>query len=122
MDIVPTDDELIVETRVAPSDVESVRAGLPARVRLSSYNRSLAPTIEGTIAYVAADMMTDERTGSAYFTARIRLSRESLQEWPETRLYPGMPAEVMIVTGERRAIDYFVAPLFDRMRRAFHEK
>jgi HlyD family secretion protein len=122
MDIVPTDDELIVETRVAPSDIESVRVGLPARVRLSSYNRSLAPTVEGTITYVAADMMTDQRTGNPYFTARLRLSRESLEKWPEARLYPGMPAEVMIVTGERRAIDYFVSPLFERMRRAFHEK
>jgi len=122
MDIVPTDDELIVETRVAPSDIESVRVGLPSRVRLSSYNRSLAPTVEGVITYVAADMTTDQRTGNPYFTARIRLSRQSLSEWPEVQLYPGMPAEVMLVTGERRAIDYFVAPLFDRMRRAFREK
>ena len=67
MDIVPTDDELIVETHVAPSDIESVRVGLPARVRLSSYNRSLAPTVEGTISYVAADMMTDQRTGTPLF-------------------------------------------------------
>jgi HlyD family secretion protein len=122
MDIVPTDDELIVETRVAPADIEAVRVGLPSRVRLSSYNRSLAPTVEGTVLYVAADMMTDQRTGNPYFTARVRLSRQSLVEWPEIRLFPGMPAEVMVVTGERRAIDYFVSPLFDRMRRAFHEK
>jgi HlyD family secretion protein len=122
MDIVPTDDELIIETHIAPSDVESVRVGLPARVRLSSYNRSLAPTVEGTISYVAADMMTDQRTGTPYFMARLRLSRESLEKWPEARLYPGMPAEVMIVTGERRAIDYFISPLTERMRRAFHEK
>jgi HlyD family secretion protein len=122
MDIVPTDDELIVETHIAPSDVESVRVGLPARVRLSSYNRSLAPTVEGTISYVAADMMTDQRTGTPYFMARLRLSRESLEKWPEARLYPGMPAEVMVVTGERRAIDYFISPLTERMRRAFSEK
>lgn len=122
MDIVPTDDELIVETRVEPKDIDSVRNGLPARVRLTSYTRALAPTVEGTITYVAADMGTDQRTGNPYFTARVRLNSESLAQWPEVRLYPGMPAEVMIVTGERRAIDYFVAPLFDRMRRAFHEK
>jgi HlyD family secretion protein len=122
MDIVPVDDELIVETRVEPKDIESVRSGLPARVRLTSYTRTLAPTVEGTITYVSADMMTDQRTGNPYFTARARLSRESLAQWPEVRLYPGMPAEVMIVSGERRAIDYLVSPLFDRMRRAFHEK
>jgi HlyD family secretion protein len=122
MDIVPIDDEMIVETKVEPKDINSVRTGLPARVRLTSYTRALGPTVEGTITYVAADMGTDQRTGNPFFTARVRLSRESLAEWPEVQLYPGMPAEVMIVTGERRAIDYFVAPLFDRMRRAFHEK
>jgi HlyD family secretion protein len=122
MDIVPVDDEMIVETKVEPKDINSVRTGLPARVRLTSYTRALGPTVEGTITYVAADMGTDQRTGNPFFTARVRMSRESLAEWPEVQLYPGMPAEVMIVTGERRAIDYFVAPLFDRMRRAFHEK
>jgi HlyD family secretion protein len=122
MDIVPVNDELIVETHVEPKDIDTVRVGLPARVRLTSYTRALAPTVEGTITYVSADMMTDQRTGNPYFTARARLSRESLAQWPEIRLYPGMPTEVMIVTGERRAIDYFVSPLFDRMRRAFHEK
>lgn len=122
MDIVPVDDELIVETKVEPKDIDSVQPGLPARVRLTSYTRSLLPTVEGTITYISADMMTDQRTGNPYFTARARLSRESLAQWPEVRLYPGMPAEVMIVTGERRALDYLVAPLFDRMRRAFHEK
>lgn len=122
MDIVPVDDELIVETKVDPKDIDSVRTGLPARVRLTSYSRALAPTVEGTIIYVAADMGTDQRTGNPFFTARVRLSRDSLAEWPEVRLYPGMPAEVFIVTGERRAIDYFLSPLLDRMRRAFHEK
>lgn len=122
MDIVPVDDELIVETKVEPKDIDSVQPGLPARVRLTSYTRSLLPTVEGTITYISADMMTDQRTGNPYFTARARLSRDSLAQWPEVRLYPGMPAEVMIVTGERRALDYLVAPLFDRMRRAFHEK
>jgi HlyD family secretion protein len=122
MDIVPVDDELIVEAKVEPKDIDSVQPGLPARVRLTSYTRALLPTVEATITYVSADMMTDQRTGNPYFTARARLSRESLKEWPEVRLYPGMPAEVMIVTGERRAIDYLVAPLFERMRRAFHEK
>jgi HlyD family secretion protein len=122
MDIVPVDDELIVETKVEPKDIDSVRTGLPARVRLTSYSRALAPTVEGTIIYVAADMGTDQRTGNPFFTARVRLSRDSLAEWPEVRLYPGMPAEVFIVTGERRAIDYFLSPLLDRMRRAFHEK
>jgi HlyD family secretion protein len=122
MDIVPVDDELIVESKVEPKDIDSVQPGLPARVRMTSYTRALLPTVEATITYVSADMMTDQRTGNPYFTARAKLSRDSLAEWPEVRLYPGMPAEVMIVTGERRAIDYLVAPLFDRMRRAFHEK
>jgi HlyD family secretion protein len=122
MDIVPVDDELIVEARVRPSDMDVVRSGLPAQVRLLSYSRTTSPAIDGKVTYVSADMLTDPRTGERYFTARANLSRESLAQWPEIRMNPGMPAEVIIVTGERRAIDYFTSPISDRMRRSFREQ
>lgn len=122
MDIVPVNDELIVEARVRPSDMDVVRSGLPAQVRLLSYSRTTSPAIDGKVTYVSADMLTDPRTGERYFTARANLSRESLAQWPEIRMNPGMPAEVIIVTGERRAIDYFTSPISDRMRRSFREQ
>jgi HlyD family secretion protein len=65
--------------------------------------------------------MIDERNGSFYFKTRVRLDKASLAQWSRITPVPGMPAEVMIVTGERRAIDYFLTPFRDRMRRAFRE-
>ena len=121
MDIVPIDDELIVETRVATGDIDTVREGLPAQVRLSAYKRTIAPLVEGTLFYVAADMMQDPRSGERYFVARVRLDRDSLASQGNLRVAPGMPAEVMIVTGERRAIDYFAAPFAERLRRSMRE-
>lgn len=121
LDIVPQEDDLIVEARVRPSDIDVVRAGLPAEVRLSAFRSRIMPLVDGEVIYVSADKMTDQRNGDSYFTARARLKKESLQELGKVDLYPGMPAEVYIVTGKRRAIDYLLAPVVDSMRRSFRE-
>jgi HlyD family secretion protein len=122
MDIVPVNDELIVESRVDPGDIDVVRPGLPAKVRLSAYKTSTSPLIEGVVQYVSADMLSDQRTGNPYFLARVALAPESLAEHKDMQPVPGMPADVMIVTGRRRAIDYFLAPITDRMRNSFREE
>ena len=122
MDIVPIDDELIVEGRVAPGDIDTVREGLPTQVRLTAYKRTIAPLIDGRLTYVSADMMQDPKTQDRYFLVRVRLDRESLDRHAAIRIAQGMQAEVMIVTGERRAIDYLLAPFAERLRRAMHEE
>lgn len=122
MDIVPVDDEMIVEARVSPIDIERLHPGLPAEARLSAYKRSNAPVIAGVVNYVSADKLADARTGEPYFTVRLKLLAESLAMSEGARLSPGMPVEVMINTGERRAIDYFVEPLTERMRHALRER
>lgn len=121
LDIVPVDDPLIVEARVDPKDIDVVRPGLPARVRLSAYKSTWTPEVDGVVEYVTADKMADAKTGEAYFLVRVRLSPESLAEHDDLVPSPGMPADVMIVTGNRRAIDYFLAPLMDRLRHSFRE-
>ncbi len=121
MDIVPVDDELIVEAQVQPQDIEVVHTGLTAKVRLTAYKSTLTPSLDGEVVFVSADQMVDERNGNLYFKTRVRLDRDSLAQWTHITPSPGMPAEVMIVTGERRAFDYFITPFRDRMRRAFRE-
>jgi len=121
LDIVPQDDDLIVEARVLPTDIDTVRTGLPAEVRLSAYRSRLTPLVDGEVIYVSADKLTDQRSGDSYFQSRVRMKKESLQELGKIELYPGMPAEVYIITGKRRAIDYFLSPIVDSMRRAFRE-
>ncbi len=122
MDIVPVNDDLIVESHVDPADIDVVREGLPAQVRLLAYKTSTSPVLDGFVQYVSADMLSDQRTGHAYFLARVQLSEESLAQHKSMKPSPGMPATVMIVTGRRRAIDYFLSPITDRMRNSFREE
>ena len=122
MDIVPSNDSLLVEAKVKPADIDSVRKGPAARVRLTAYKTSNVSSIKGQVVHVSADQLIDPRTGEPYFASRIKVDAEELAALDGVKLQPGMPAEVMIVTGERRAIDYFMAPLSDRMRRAFREQ
>lgn len=120
MDLVPSGAGMIIESQVDPNDIDVVHAGLPAQVRLTAFNqRNLSP-INGKVLTVSADRLTDERTGMPYFLARVVLA-EDLSEHLTVALYPGMQAEVMIVTGERTVLDYIFRPLARSLGRAFRE-
>ncbi|WP_210483387.1 HlyD family type I secretion periplasmic adaptor subunit [Microvirga antarctica] len=122
LDIIPENERLIVEAKVGLRDVDSVRIGAPVQVRLTAYNnRSTAP-LDGKLTYLSADQQVDERTDTAYFIARAEILPESLAKNPATALYPGMPAEILILNKPRRAIDYLVAPITESFNRAFREE
>lgn len=121
MEIVPTDDKLIVEARVRPQDIDVVRPGLLARVRLSAYKSRNVPPIEGEVVTVSADRFEDERTG-AFFTARVQVNEDQLAKLDNVELSPGMPAEVLIVTGSRSLVSYLASPIKDSFNRAFREE
>lgn len=122
MDIVPLHDRLVVQTRLPPEAIDTVHVGRTARVRLTAYKRSEAPTVDGEVAYVSADLLEDERDGSAYFEARVVLDAEAVLNLANAQIVSGMPVEVMIKTGTRRAGDYFLEPLLRHMRRAMVEE
>jgi HlyD family secretion protein len=122
LDIVPQDDELVLEARVAPADIDSVRVGQPVFVRLSAYKQRIVPPVDGEVVEVSADRLRDDRSGEPYFTARVRLAPDALDALPDVRLYPGMPAEVMLRSRPRKALDYFLAPVVDSMRRSLREE
>lgn len=122
VDLVPFNDRMVVEAHVSPRHIDSLYVGLPVRVRLTAYNQRMLPPLDGELRYVAADQQIDERSGDPYFVARVSIDPDSIAEAQEVQLHPGMPAEVVIVTGERRVIDYLAAPLVDSMRRAFKEE
>ena len=89
---------------------------------LSAYKQRKVPLIDGHVTYVATDQVTGQRTGQPYFTARVKLDELSLQSLHHVEMVPGMPAEVILINAERRAIDYFLSPITDSMRRAFREE
>lgn len=123
LDIVPQQDKMVVDAQVAPQDIHNVRDGLKARVRLTAYKSRRVPILEGHVTNVSADKFTDQRTGQTYYTARVELDQHQLDKLVEhVQLYPGMPAEALILTGRRTALSYFMSPLKDSMRRAFREE
>ena len=122
LEIVPRDEELLVDARVAPIDIDVVRPGLPARVVLPAFQQRHMPQIAGRVRRVSADAIADPQTGARYFEVQVEVDRAGLAALePEIRLAPGMPAEVYITTGERTVLDYLLSPLYDSLRRAFRE-
>lgn len=111
-DLVPRADNLVITAKISPLAIDSVTVGLPAEVVLAAFNRNQVPRLEATVTRVSADRLTDEVTGVPYYEASVALNPGQLGRVPDDlTLYPGMPAEVVIVTGERSAWSYFVQPL-----------
>lgn len=121
MDIVPEEDRLVVRARIRPLDVDKVHAGQPARLRLLPFKRRTTPVLDGRLAQVSADRLTDDKTGESYFDARVEIDRAELARLPGIELLPGMPVDVLIATGQRTLIDYLLGPLTDSLAKAFRE-
>jgi membrane fusion protein, type I secretion system len=128
LDLVPSDDLLLIETRFEPKDIDALRPGLPAEVTLLTLNRREFPTISGKLIMVSADALTDKTavtsssTSTSYYSGRVILDREELERLPDVRLVPGMPVQVMVKVGERTPLSYLIDPLQRSMHRALRER
>lgn len=126
LDIVPQDAELIIEAQVSPMDIDRVAIGLQAEVRFSAFKQSKTPKMDGKVIDLSADRLTDER-GNSYYLARVELNPESRKdlesrkELGNMQLLPGMPAEVLINTGERTLFEYMAQPATNFFARSFIE-
>jgi HlyD family secretion protein/epimerase transport system membrane fusion protein len=122
LDIVPADDTLLIDARVSPTDIDVVRVGLPAKVQLTAYSGRSMPRVNGVVRTVSADRVFDEASRQTYYRARVHVDREEIrQSHSNIELIPGMPAEVLIVTGERTMVDYIFQPFLDALWRSFRE-
>ena len=126
LDIVPDEEALIIQARLAPVHIDSVAPGQSAIVHLTALDQRTLPRIEGEVLSVSADAIVDADTGESYFQVRVRVDMAGLddisaQTGEELRLVPGMPAGVLIVTGERTMLAYLTAPLRKSFRNALRE-
>jgi HlyD family secretion protein len=120
--IVPDADNLTVEAKVNPQDIDQVRPGQTALLRMSAFNQRTTPEIYGKVTRISADASTDQRTGQTYYTIRISMAPEEVAKLGEVKLVPGMPVEAFVQTDERTMISYLVKPLHDQLMRMFREK
>jgi len=123
MHIVPQDEELIIEARINPQDIDNVKQGLKAKINLSAFKAKKVPKLDGIVASISADILTDEITGENYFLGRIKISEDSLSDLKANiQLYPGMPAEVFIITGSRTLLQYLISPISDAAYKAIRDE
>lgn len=122
MEIVPNEDVLIAEVRINPIDIDSVRPGLKAEIRLVAYKQRITPIVTGKVLEVSADSLQDEKTNEYYYLARIAIEPKELIPYPHIKLYPGMPVQAMIITQHKTPLNYFIAPIEESFSRAFREE
>jgi membrane fusion protein, type I secretion system len=122
MRIVPNDDRLMVEARIAPRDIDQLHLGQPAVVRFAAFNQRTTPELHGEVTGISADLSRDATTGEEYFLARIILSDQELARLGKGKIIPGMPADVQIRTDDRTALSFLVKPLRDQLQKAFREQ
>jgi HlyD family secretion protein len=127
MELLPLKDELIIEARLRPQDIDSVKHGQTAMVRLTALNQRITPMISADVIYLSADTLADEKKSQQVgptdiYIVRVKLNSDESRNIPGFSPTPGMPAEVYIKTSERTFFQYIVRPIHDSMMRAFRER
>ena len=122
LDIVPSVSELVIEAQVAPVDIDRIAIGKRADIRFGAFNSATTPVIEGEVSSVSADRLTNEKTGEAYYLARVRVTEAGARTLGERTLLPGMPADVLIITGQRTLLQYLMQPARDALSQSMIEE
>ncbi|MBN8411365.1 HlyD family type I secretion periplasmic adaptor subunit [Halomonas cupida] len=119
VDIVPTDDALVVEAKIAPQDIAFLRPGLPATIKLTAYDFSIYGGLEAELEHISADTTTDEE-GNTYYRVRVRTQDEEAAS--EVEVIPGMTAQVDILTGKRTVMQFLLKPVLRAWGNAMGER
>ena len=122
LDIVPESSELVVEARVATSDIDRIVLGKLTDIRFNAFNSATTPVIQGQVTRVSADRLTDEKSGDAYYLVRVKVTDEGLKRLGDNKLQPGMPAEVLINAGDRTMLQYLMKPARNVFAKAMIEE
>jgi len=122
MMIVPQSDDLQVEAKVNPQDIDKLQIGQKTLLRLSAFNQRTTPELNGVVSRVSPDVTVDQRTGQSYYTIRVSMPAQEIARLGDVKLIPGMPVEAFVQTGDRTMLSYLIKPLSDQLMRAFREK
>jgi len=126
MSIVPHGDDLVVEAKVAPSDIDQIGIGAATVVRIHAGNQRTMPELNGVLIHRAADLTRDQPSGSTpaqpYYLVRVSLPKAETERLGEFHLLPGMPTEIFIQTYARTPLQYLLKPLREQVARTFRER
>ena len=123
MDVVPSATPLTVTAMIRPEDVDEVRVGMPAKVKLTGLNQRFHDSLDAKVSVVSADRITVERTGTAFYRVDLTLAPSELGKLKKgVEMTPGMPAQALIVTGDRSVMSFLISPITDTLEDAFREE
>jgi HlyD family secretion protein len=122
MQIVPEKDTLLVEARIAASEIDTIHVGQAAMVKLSAFNARTTPEVEGSVTRMSADLIKDQTSAVGSYVLRIAIPAAELKRAGDPKLLPGMPVEVHLRGTERTALSYFMKPLLEQFGRTFRER
>ena len=124
MDVVPADEPLLLEARIPPHLIDKVHAGLPTDVRFTAFAHSPQLVVAAEVQSVSSDLLTEQQGSAAitYYLARVKVTPEGMKTLGNRQMQPGMPAEVIIRTGERSLLTYLLHPLTKRLAAAMKEE
>ena len=121
LDIVPQNDQLVVDAQIRPADIDGLYVGMPAEIRFPAFNQRTTPMIHGQLESVSADRLVDPKTNMPYFSVGVLVDEKSKDSIAGLNIIPGMPAEVVIKKGERTLLSYLIQPMTDTIVRAMRE-
>ena len=121
MEIVPENDTLSVDAKVSPNDIDQLRANQSVLLRFSAFDQRTTPQINGTVAWISAEITQDQRSATAYYTAHIAVPEAEINRLRGLKVIPGMPVEAFIQTGNRTVLSYLLKPFSDQLMRTFRE-
>jgi len=122
LQIVPSQSELVVSVRLAPSMIDQVAVGQSAFLKFSAFDRNTTPDLTGQVVRVSADLETDAKTNTAFYKCDIAIPASEVAKLNELKLLPGMPVESFIRGNDRSVASYFTKPIRDHMARVFVER
>jgi HlyD family secretion protein len=122
LEIVPDEEPLVVNAQFSPNDIDTVYGGQQAEIRFPAFHSREIPLMMGRIQSISHDRLMDEQSRQFYFLGVISLDRSDIPEEYRPRIRPGMPAEVVVASGERTVLSYIISPLSESLRKSFRER
>lgn len=122
VEIVPIEDNLLIEARVRPQDVAFLHPGQPAMVKFSAYDYTIYGGLKAKLGLISADTVTDDK-GNAFYLIQVRTEQNHLgRDNKPLRIIPGMVATVDIITGRKSVLDYLLKPVLKARTEAMRER
>jgi HlyD family secretion protein len=121
LDIVPSNEKIVVTARLKANDIDVIRPGLAADVKLTPYKSRVLPSLHGVVREVSPDATFDQDNHQLYYKVMVEIGPDELKHFPDVRLTSGMPAEVFIDLGSSSLMQYLFQPMIDSFQRAFRE-